>query len=156
MLHTPLGDIEICIDGVKAAYKEQEIAPDRTCPDLGGRYSITVDFKPDGARHCIACRIAGHKPDAKDSVESGEWLECKGFYSESVKISIGMEGNTGFIGAERISDYDYDNGYLEDGVQYEILPFTKTRKYVFGIAWIENPNETRDVQTWFGADPTML
>lgn len=48
MLHTPLGDIEICID---------------------------VDLGPDGAKPCIACWIVGHKPGAEDSVESGEWLD---------------------------------------------------------------------------------
>lgn len=156
MLHTPLGDIELRIDGLKAAYKEQAAALDRTCPDLSGRYRIAVDFRPDGEKHCIACRIVGHKPGTEDSIESGERLECKGFYNESVKVSIGMEGTAGSIGSERISEYDYDNGYLEDGVQYEILPFTKTERYVFGIAWIENPDETRDVQTWYGADPTLL
>lgn len=156
MLHTPLGDIEIYIDGKETAYKEYAVSPDRNCPDLGGRYCIAVDFRPDGIKHCIACRIKGHIPGLEDSVESGERLESKGFYNESVKVSIGMEGETGYIGAKRISEYDYDNGYLKDGVQYEILSFTKTRRYIFGVAWIENPNGVRDIQTWFGADPTMM
>ncbi len=156
MLCTPLGDIEIYIDGSRTVYKEQAVSLDRNCPDLRGRYSIAVDFRPDGREHQISCRIKGHTPGAEDSIESGERLECKGFYNESVKVSIGMEGNTGYIGAKRISEYDYDNGYLDDGVQYEILPFTKTRRYVFGIAWIENPDEAGDVQTWFGADPTSI
>lgn len=156
MLNTPLGEIEISIDGVAVDYKEHVVPLDRTCPDLSGRYSISVDFEPDGAKHYIACQIKMHIPSAADSIESGERLECKGFYGESVKVSIGMEGDTGYIGTRRISQYDYDNGYLDNGVRYEILPFTKTQRYVFGIAWIENPDETRDVQTWFGADPTMM
>ena len=40
---------------------------------------------------------------------------------------------------------------------------TKTEKYVFGIAWIDNvgwedpidENNNRDVETWYGADPTL-
>lgn len=156
MLYTPLGEIEIYIDGVKATYKEQAVSLDGTCPDLGGRFSIAVDFMPDGAEHCIVCRIKGHISGAEDSIESGERLECKGFYNESFKVSIGMEGDAGYNGSERISEYDYDNEYLDDGVQYVIWPFTKTQRYVFGIAWIENPDETRDVQTWYGADPTMM
>lgn len=33
---------------------------------------------------------------------------------------------------------------------------TKTDRYVFGVAWIENVTDDNDVQTWFGADPTMF
>lgn len=147
MLNTPLGEIEIYIDGIAVAYKEHPLSFDRTCPDLSGRYKIVIDFVPDGAQHCIACLIKPHIPSDRDCVESGERLECKGFYSETAKVSIGMEGDI---------EYDYDNGYLDNGVQYVILPLTKTQRYVFGIAWIENFDEAREVQTWFGADPTMM
>lgn len=40
---------------------------------------------------------------------------------------------------------------------------TKTERYVFGIAWIDNvrwddptgESSDRDVETWYGADPTL-
>ena len=51
------------------------------------------------------------------------------------------------------SEYDYDTGYLDDGVRYEIRTFTRTRKYVFGVAWILNFTDENGKQTWFGADP---
>ncbi len=48
----------------------------------------------------------------------------------------------------RSSDvYDYDNDYMVDGVSYLILEETKTTRYVFGVAWIENVTAENDVQT---------
>ena len=29
-------------------------------------------------------------------------------------------------------------------------------KYVFGVTWIENVTTENDVQTWYGADPTLF
>lgn len=66
-----------------------------------------------------------------------------------------MEGDKGCGGRKSVSGYDYENEYLDNGVEYVILPFTKTRRYVFGIAWIEGAVGERDVQTWFGADVTI-
>lgn len=55
-----------------------------------------------------------------------------------------------------ISAYDYDNSFCENGVQYNLLPFTKTSDYVFFLAWMEEHDPENEAQTWFGADPTML
>ena len=63
--------------------------------------------------------------------------------------SLGMEGESG------CATYDYENGYLTDGVQYELLPSTKTAKYTFGVAWISPCTDKNEIQTWFGADPTL-
>ena len=52
--------------------------------------------------------------------------------------------------------YDDDNDYMEDGVSYLILEETKTTRYVFGVAWIENVTAENEVQTWFGADQTLF
>ena len=48
-------------------------------------------------------------------------------------------------------------------MEYIIRPDTKTETYKFGIAWIDDvgfkdpidPEKDREVQTWFGADPTL-
>lgn len=45
---------------------------------------------------------------------------------------------------------------MEDGVLYQIMRDTKTTKFVFGIAWIDNVTAENDVQTWYGADPTLF
>ena len=41
-------------------------------------------------------------------------------------------------------------------VLYKIMRYTKTTKFVFGIAWIDNVTAENDVQTWYGADPTLF
>lgn len=156
MLETPLGIIEILVDDVPHEYEYISIPLDKTCPDLNARYSISICFEPDGKEHTISCQIYDYVPSEDDGIESGERLELYSFYKDSVKLSIGMEGDTGYINNQRISDYDYDTEYLHNGVQYNILRFSKTSKYVFGIAWITPVTEDNDVQTWFGADPTMF
>lgn len=79
-------------------------------------------------------------------------------------MSIGLECEAGYIGGERSSDeYDYDTEYLENGMAYFIKAYTKSEKYMFGIAWINdvgwndpiNNGDNRDIETWFGADPTL-
>ena len=47
-------------------------------------------------------------------------------------------------------------------MSYIIYPETKTSSYIFSISWIDDvawkemsPDNKRDVQTWFGADPTL-
>ena len=70
-----------------------------------------------------------------------------------------------FIDGKRVSDdydYDYDVEYLENGMSYLILKKTKTMRYVFGIAWIDDVGWDdadeecdRNIQTWFAADPAL-
>lgn len=157
MLETPLGYIEICIDGNATHYVAQCMDCDKICRELNGRYKIEIEFIPDGKNHTISCCLKNHIKSEEDYIETGENLELKSFYLNTTKLSIGMEGDTGyFADGTRISEYDYDNGYLDNGVKYEILSITKTSLYVFGIAWINNVNDENDLQTWFGADPTIM
>lgn len=160
MLETPLGDMEVLIDNVSTVCEAVKINLDKTCPNLTGRYCIKIKFIPDGAPHEIACCIKGHVPTDRDDIESGERLEIKSFYQERCKVSIGMEGDSGYYyegpNLIRLDTYDYDNEYLENGVKYVILPFTTTSEYLFGIAWLDNVSEDNDVQTWYGADPTQM
>lgn len=159
MLTTPLGDIEIYVDDNKVEYTEKNIGvSDKLCPDVNGRYAIKIDFIPDGKIHTISCKIKGHVSSKKDGIEPGERLELKSFYKDNTKLSIGMEGESGYYADGMcVSDrYDYDNEYMEDGVLYLVMKETKTTKYVFGIAWIENVTTENDVQTWYGADPTLF
>ena len=159
MLSTPLGDIEIYIDNEKVEYTVKNIgASERLCPDISGRFGIEILYEPDGQQHTISCRIKKYHASSRDEIEPGERLELKSFYRENTKLSIGMEGDAGYYSdGTRDSDvYDYDNDYMEDGVSYLIMEDTKTTKYVFGIAWIDNVTVENDVQTWYGADPTYF
>lgn len=155
MLFTPLGDIDIRVDGKPIAYELQKVEYDPRCKDLSGRFFALIAFVPDGKRHLISCALKDYAPSIKDGIESGENLMLKSFYRGKVKLSIGMEGDVARCSdGTRISRYDFDSAYLEHGVQYEIRPETKTSQYVFGIAWIENYDDDNEVQTWLGADPT--
>jgi hypothetical protein len=166
-LTTPLGTITIEIDGRPVPFTLTRLRPDeRLCPDVAGRYMLEIDFEPDGSEHLISCclhpsqHIAGY-------AESGECLMCYGYYSEDegTKVSIGIESEADYVydkrgEQHRISDYDYDDLFEKrNGVfinAYEILPFTKTSHFVFGVSWLNDCNSENDHQTWFGADPTIM
>lgn len=157
-LLTPFGEIRILIDSEPVPYEAKEgIIPGHGCPHVLGRYQISVHFIPDGKAHTIACVF---EPVClyERSAESGERLECQGFYNDQrYKMSIGVECDT------LSGDYDYGAEYLENGMAYLIHENTQTDHYTFGIAWIDNvgwndpvdDNNDRDVETWYGADPTL-
>ncbi len=158
MLITPLGIIEVFIDDRKYDYEYEPISLDDCCPSLNGRYKIKVSFMPDGKKHTIACRIKDYSPTKEDSINPGERLELKSFYKGKTKLDIGMSGDIGgleYYGVKN-AEFDYENEYLDDGVEYIVLKVTKTKEYIFGCAWIDNYNDDNEVQSWFGADPFMM
>ncbi len=134
------------------------------CPHILGRYQICISFVPDGKRHDIAC-IFDPSCSYERTPESGERLECQSFYNgHRYKMSIGLECEAGYIGGKRVSkEYDYDAEYLENGMAYIVLPDTRTEQYVIGIAWIDDvgwdepieDDNNRDIETWYGADPSF-
>ena len=156
-LLTPFGEINILIDSKPVPYDAKEgRKPENGCPHVLGRYQIPVSFVPDGKEHTIAC-VFESESSYKKSPESGERLECQGFYNDQrYKMSIGVE-------CDMVSgEYDYDVDYLENGMSFLINTDTKTERYTFGIAWIDNvgwddpiDGNARDVETWYGADPVL-
>lgn len=159
-LNTPLGEIAVMIDGRPIDYTAQK-GPfnDVLWPDVKDRYQIEVRYVPDGKEHSLSCVFSPTCPYMK-TPEGGERLECLSFYgTQRVKMSIGLEGECGRNYYEY--EYDYDIDYLDNGMAYVIMPETKTEKYSFGIAWIDDvgwddpidDEHDRDVQTWFAADP---
>lgn len=149
MLKTPLGEIIVRIDGVSVGYEPVLVKTDHTCQNVDGRFYICITRKNNLKAHKISCEIDGYIPNENDCIESGEHLELKSFYREYTKLSIGAEYDID-------GSYDYECEYLPNGLQYNILPKTQTRNYIFGIAWINQCNEQTDIQTWFGADPTLI
>ena len=154
-LVSPFGEISILIDDVEIEYTFKQLKPFDNCPNVNGRYIIEIDFKPDGKEHNISCVFEKVPKDMETDFESGENLECQCFLYDDTKMSIGLEGDNWYdpVTNKRESNFDFDVDYLKDGMAYLILPFTKTEKYLFGLAWIQPYNEKNDVQTWFGADP---
>lgn len=154
-LTSPLGEISFFIDDNEIEYSYKALKSFECCPDINGRYIIEIAFMPDGKEHSISCVISNSNKIAETDFESGEYLECQAFYSDNIKISIGLEGDNGYDPdtGRRESEFDFDVDYLNDGMAYSILPFTKTQKYLFGISWLSPYNEENDVQTWYAADP---
>ena len=158
-LITPLGKISIYIDGISTEYKAVRLKNNPSVfPNLGGRYRIELNYVSDNLEHFIICVIDDIDPSkVKKYAESGEKLECQSFYKEDIKLSIGIECDTGYYDTgERVGSYDYDSVYLENGIGYHILPMTKSHKFIFGLAWIDECREEDEIQTWFGADPTNM
>ena len=161
-LRTPLGDVDIKIDGQSVPYDYKEMGPigGRHFPLLG-RCHIRIKYIPDGKEHQISCTINDERL-GRGYHESGERLACISFYGDNrIKLSIGLEGETDYSNGKRYSAYDYDDVYLDNGLAFGIFPDTKTSEYLFAVAWIDDvgahdpiiDGEDRDVETWFGADP---
>ncbi len=163
-LITPFGEIFILVDGNAIPYKALKGSRNSYLwPDVRDRYQIPVHFVPDGDEHSISC-VFSPICEYKRGPESGEELECQGFYNDArFKMSIGVECEAGYLYGKRVSDkYDYDANYLSNGMSYEMLSDTKTERYVFGIAWIDDVgwkdgkhNLDRDIQTSYAAEQMM-
>lgn len=148
-LVTPLGEILILIDNIEIDYEYIKVAPEKLCSQVDGRYKIKINFIPDKNNHQISCIIKNHKRTKMDSVESGEFLALQSFFKDKTKLSIGTIDDE--------YNEDYSNSYLYNGVAYDVLPTTQAKEYIFMVCWINNcDSEEKDLQTWFGADPTFL
>ena len=71
------------------------------------------------------------------------------FFKGNAKLSIGVE-------FDYCGKYDYEAVHLQDGMQFRVFPQTKTKYFVFGIAWVDDCNDENELHTWFGADPTLM
>lgn len=149
---TPFGRIEIRIDDVPISYTAVDWGDPRW-PDLDGCFFIAISFEPDGKSHSITCTLKKCVQSVEGYIESGECLELQSFYKGKTKLSIGTKGE---IQGMNEHSFDYYADYLEDGMMYQILPETKTKRFVFGVAWMNECDEENEYQPWMGADPTML
>lgn len=48
------------------------------------------------AHTSLHAESGGYHPSAEDEIETGEYLELKSFYDKTIKLSIGMIGQTGY------------------------------------------------------------
>lgn len=103
---TPLGDVDIKIDGQSIPYDYKKMGPIRRRHfPLLGRCHISIKYNPDGKEHQISCTINDERL-GKGYPESGERLACISFYGENrIKLSIGLEGETAYINRKRYSEY---------------------------------------------------
>lgn len=165
-LWTPLGIVNVELDGTPIPFILTQLEPlEYTSPDIAGRYRIDVGFIPDGKEHFLSCSLHPNQPVSGGS-ESGENLECGGYYNkdESIKVSIGLHADGGYYWKNgkqiRNESFDYDAEIVQRGSvfhnEYITLPSTKTSHYVFGVCWILDCDNEREVQTWYGADPWIM
>lgn len=150
MLHTPFGTIKLTFDGQPVSYVKAAVKNKELFPDVDGAFIIRYAYLRDGKQHVLQCVL--DLPGAAGATESGERLEAISFYEKEDKLTIGCEGWFGF---HEIYKYDYDGSYLPNGLEIDILPQTKSRDFIFGVAWLNQNTEKKDVQTWFAADPTI-
>jgi len=158
-LITPFGTISIYINDIEMEYQTIKLENNPVLfPDIDGRYKLTVKYDSDYSEHFIYCKIDDMDcGKIQNGHESGERLECQAFYKGSTKISIGIEYDIGYFSIEEgIDNYDYEGIYLKNGMGYHILQDTKSHEFTFGLAWINECREENDVQTWYGADPTIM
>lgn len=157
-LKTPLGTIRVFDNNKEVEYTVAKLDVNPTIfPDLNGRFKIIVEYENDQLSHFISCTLDGiDYRKAKCEIEPGERLECKSIYQGNIKLSIGIECESCYLNGKRVSDYDYDSEYINNGIGYTIFPTTKSQTFIFGLAWIKEYNKTNEVQTWFGADPTII
>ena len=149
MLKTPFGDIIISVDDTKTEYTAAAVPLDHRCDKLNGRYFICLKLENDGKPHTITCRINWYTPSEKDGAEDGEDLLLMSFFKGNAKLSIGVE-------FDYCGKYDYEAEHLKDGIQIRVFPQTKTKYFLFGIAWVEDCNDENEIHTWFGADPMLM
>ena len=152
-LITPFGEISLTFDGQPIEYNAVELEKlEVLCPDVDGRYKIAFDFLSDNSSHILSCFLDVSEENIEIGVESGERLEALAFYKNDIKLTIGAEGESGYINL----GYDYDIDYLKNGISYRIMPSTKSNTFIFGISWISPCTDENDHYTWYGADPTLM
>ncbi|MBU5210261.1 hypothetical protein P9D39_23345 [Heyndrickxia oleronia] len=151
MLLTPLGTIKLFVNNKEVEFTAIKLDNlELLCPNVNGRYLIQFEYKKEFKIQEIKCCIPSI--DVKGEIESGERLEAISFYKNDIKLTIGVEGE--------FTDYpkyiDFSGDYLSNGIQYEVFQTTASRKFNFGVCWMQPCTEENDNQTWFGADPNFM
>ena len=131
-LITPLGKIQVLLDDEPITCSITQLdSLESLCPDIVARYKIGIDYIPDGKEHLISYCLYPSQP-VKGYSESGERLECYGYYNddETLKVSIGIEVDTGYVynnEGQLVRDndeYDYDGVFYNS---YALLHSQKQR-----------------------------
>ena len=150
-LDTPFGKIRVKLDGKPICFPYEVHEPSEgPFPDVDGTYRIGVEVQQDGKYHSLKLELSGE--GAPGELEPGEMLEALSFYRNGGKITLGCYAAFG-----EMEEYglDFDGQWDDNGIEVLIFPSTRTHTYRFGVCWINTCTEETDVQTWFGADPSI-
>lgn len=151
MLLTPLGNIKLYVNNEEVEFTAIKLGKLYfSSSDIKGRFLIQYEYKNEFKNQEIKCCIPSI--DVEGEIESGEKLEAISFYKKDIKLTIGVDCE--------FTDYpkyiDFSGDYLSNGIQYETFQTTVDRKFSFGVCWIQPCTEENDIQTWFGADPSLM
>ena len=150
-LETPFGIVEILFDDVFVQFNCQDIGPNsRLFPDVNGAFRIFVDVELDGEEHRLKMKI--RNCDVRGDVENGELFESLAFYSGVGKLTLGCYASFGDCDEFGL---DYDGSLCSDGIEIYISASTRTSTFKFGVCWLDECTDENEVQTWFGADPSI-
>jgi len=143
MIETPIGRIEILIDGKILDYSKVELVNRHKSFTVDKRYQISVN---DMMESTIDCTLIGRKTEDRAIIESGEDLALISFYEDNLKLSIGAEGD--------VDGIKYT--YLENGIRMEVNKECMKNQLLINVAWLEMTNmEQQDIYCWFAADPSI-
>lgn len=148
MIKTPIGIINILVNGEKSNYELRELTKVGKNFLVDERFEVIVDIPQNANKDTmIECKITdSYVNNIKRIVESGEQLVLISLYSDNLKLSIGTEDKTPNI------FYTYTNY----GLSITVPKDTNMQRIVFRIAWINMHNKAmEDIYTWFAADPTL-
>ena len=143
MLETPLGKINIIVDGVVANFEAEPfdyIKPPVKDKPIAGCYRIHI---PVENHHSIQCVLNLEDKNVDVSGSSGERYLCREFCAGAAMLAIGIEDENPAFQSVRV-----ENGMeccINGGID----------EVVFGIAWAIDYEGTDDVRVWFAADPTV-
>ncbi|MBU9723858.1 MULTISPECIES: hypothetical protein [Bacillaceae] len=152
MLVTPLGQVRLFVNDEEIEYTVVQVALDRTCRNVSGRYLIQYEYTKDDGIQKIRCCLPSVE-NHHTIIESGERLEAISFYDDSTKLTIGIEAS---FGLESEDSLDYSGSYLSNGIEYETNLNTVNKIFQFGVCWIRPFTDYNEQETWFGADPTLI
>ena len=143
MLETPLGKVNIVVDGVAIHYEGKPFdfrkSPVKDRP-IAGCYRIHI---PVENHRSIQCVLNLEEKNIDVSGSSGECYLCREFCAGTTMLAIGIEDENPAVESVRV----------ENGMEYRIGE--KVDEVVFGIAWATDYAGIDDVRVWFAADPTI-
>jgi hypothetical protein len=148
MLKTPIGFIDVLINGKSNDYKSMKLVNKEKNFSVDGRHKVIVDLPVNQDQDIvIECKLAEFAGDnAMGCIESGERLALISFYQDNIKLSIGVE--------DEISNVMCC--YIDYGVKVILSKEVHLKQVIFGIAWVSmKDREKEDIYTWFAADPTL-
>lgn len=148
---TPLGEIQVYLDGQLADFCISPIENDSIHPKSVKRYLIEMHFKPDRNEHTLSCMLIPSQP-VQSYVDTGERCEGIVYHDEEERafVLIGGEGD------DYSPYYDYWLEITENAVSYVTRRDTRTSTYRFGVMVAKVDEDGAFDLSVYDVDPACL